>query len=193
MTKIHSFFITIVFFRPMLELTILGWKYCCRTLKYKWLWWRWSNFGAKLQAIMHRSIPAALLPTLSLNMIAKVSGVSNYFIVIVVSKKWSMFWGLIHVFWNSKLAMSLKGCWQPLQTDDIQHSTAKNTAEIVVTWKPPTEWIKCGLLRNATIYTRSHNLLWNFGFLDWLKYILKLRKRIFKNVENFFEGAPRVG
>lgn len=38
-----------------------------------------------------------------------------------------------HVLRNSKLAMSLKGCWQPLQTDDIQHSTAKNTAEIVVT------------------------------------------------------------
>ena len=42
----------------------------------------------------------------------------------------------------------------------------QNTAKIVVMWKPPIELIKCRQLQNATIFARSHHLLWNYVFLD---------------------------
>ena len=51
---------------------------------------------------------------------------------VVLSKKWSMFWDPIHVFWNSKLAISLKWYRQPLQTDDKKTINHQNTAKSVV-------------------------------------------------------------
>lgn len=51
------------------------------------------------------------------------------------------------------------------------------------------ELIICGLLRKATIYSRSHNFLSNYGFLDKLK----LRKYGSENVDKFFEGNTELG
>ena len=52
---------------------------------------------------------------------SKCCGISTCFIIVVLSKKWSMFWGQSHVFWNSKPAIIVLTIKEPSSTKHWQH------------------------------------------------------------------------
>ena len=89
---------------------------------------------------------------------SKCCGISNYFILEVPSYKWSLFWGPIQIFWNSKLAISLKWYWQPLQADDKKDSTTKTPLKL---WSH----VKCiNIFQHRPFYYTCLFLVLNFKF-----------------------------